>query len=440
MRLQQSGFSGFGYSPSASTTASGGNTDGPSQATAGKLLLGSVGAALGLSGSTGSVQEIASALSSALSTGLASGQDLAPQLTQTVDNALDQVSQQLQAQGVSASHVAKLIAKFRQDLSDALSSAAAAASAANGGGTSASAGSSANSGSATSVAATPGVGATTTTAGNPVASSLTEFASVRERESLTIQTTDGARVTIRFRAQATGIGVSQTQADGSTSSAAALFESGKFQVEVSGNLSSADLTAINNIVSQVDSLATEFFSGDVQDAFAAAASINSDPSEIAGFSLQMSYSATVYQQASTAVTPPTTNTVPPVVTTPTTTSQASATPGATDTASVPASTTAAAAAPGATATPQQTIANFLQNALSRLSITANGSSTTLSAHWGIKLLAVALPVYAQSQPAATGSQAGTGTSQTSDNSSPGVTQVATQAAHLAAATLVQLVS
>ena len=258
------------------------------------------------------------------------------------------------------------------------------------------------------------------------ASSLSEFAAVRESETLTIQTTDGAQVTIRLRAQATEAGASQTQADGSTSSADALFASSKFQVQVSGNLSSADMTAINNIVSQVDSLATQFFSGDVQDAFAAAASIGADPSEIAGFSLQMSYSATLYQQVGAAADP--TNAATPAVTSPTTTDEA----GATNT----------------TATPQQTIANFLQNALAKLSGPANGSSTTLSARWGIQLLAVALPVYAQSQ-SGTGSQAvadaqsaspasGTG------NTSPAVTQVTItarpQAAHLAAATLIQLVN
>ena len=111
MRLQQSGFSG--YSPSASTAASGSSSGGTHQATARKALLGSVWSALGQSGSPGSIQDIASALSSALSAGLASGQDLAPQLTQTVDNALDQVAQQIEAQGVSPDHVAKLVSRIR---------------------------------------------------------------------------------------------------------------------------------------------------------------------------------------------------------------------------------------------------------------------------------------------------------------------------------------
>jgi hypothetical protein len=121
------------------------------------------------------------------------------------------------------------------------------------------------------------------------------------------------------------------------------------------------------------------------------------------------------------------------------------TPATTATSSAPAST-----APAASATPQQTIANFLQNVLARLGAAANGSGGTVSASWGIQLLAVVLPVYAQSQ-AATGPQATTGqassASQTpsgTGNGAPAVTQVAipapVQAAQLAAATLVQLVN
>ncbi|MEI4884420.1 hypothetical protein, partial [Klebsiella pneumoniae] len=53
-----------------------------------------------------------------------------------------------------------------------------------------------------------------------------------------------------------------------------------------------------------------------------------------------------------------------------------------------------------TATPQQTIANFLQNALAKLGSSANGSGGTLSARWGIQLLALVLPAYAQAQTTA----------------------------------------
>jgi len=96
MQLQQSGFSG----PSSTTC----------QSAARKLLLGSVWSALGQTGQTGGVEDIAAALT--------------PQLTRrTLDNALDRVSQQLEAQGVNPAHVQILVGRFNQELSDALSTA-----------------------------------------------------------------------------------------------------------------------------------------------------------------------------------------------------------------------------------------------------------------------------------------------------------------------------
>src|SRR5258708_39341982 len=96
MQLQRSGFSG-----SSSTTC---------QSGARKLLLGSVWSALGQTGQTGGVKDIAAALT--------------PQLTRrTLDNALDRVSQQLEAQGVNPVHVQTLVGRFNQELSDALNTA-----------------------------------------------------------------------------------------------------------------------------------------------------------------------------------------------------------------------------------------------------------------------------------------------------------------------------
>jgi hypothetical protein len=105
MQLHQSGFSG-----SSSTTC---------QSAACKLLLGSVWSALGQTGQTGGVKDIAAALT--------------PQLTRTVDNALDRVSQQLEAQGVNPAHVQTLVGRFNQELSDALNHAAVTVAATGGG-------------------------------------------------------------------------------------------------------------------------------------------------------------------------------------------------------------------------------------------------------------------------------------------------------------------
>jgi hypothetical protein len=92
MQRHQSGFSG----PSSTTC----------QSAACKLLLGSVWSALGQTGQTGGVKDIAAALT--------------PQLTRTLDSALSRVSRQLEAQGVNPAHVQTLVGRFNQELSEAL--------------------------------------------------------------------------------------------------------------------------------------------------------------------------------------------------------------------------------------------------------------------------------------------------------------------------------
>lgn len=273
------GFTTSAASASATTTSSASNESG-----ARKLLLSTVWAAISPSGTqssqsaqpaqSGGVQALAAALASQLSAGLAAGQDLAPQLTQKIDAALDRVSQQLTAKGIDPAHVQKLIGRFRQELSDALNTAAAQAAAAPGAAAASSAGTppatggtssitnsgsdDASSPSVASVSVAPDSGNTSTS--DPTAS-FSELA-LRESETLQIQTTDGARVTLRLSAQGAGVAGFQTQTDGSTTSGAAIFSSGRLSVAVSGDLTSADVQAVSNVISQVSALASQFFSGD----------------------------------------------------------------------------------------------------------------------------------------------------------------------------------
>ncbi len=236
-------------------------------------------------------------------------------------------------------------------------------------------------------------------------SSVTALADVRESESLNFQLADGTEVTIRMRAHATALGASQTQSDGTTSSMAALMASGQLQVEVKGNLSNDDLNAINNVVSQVDSLATQFFSGDAQGAFAAAASLNMDPTQIASFSLKLSYSSELYQQATTNAAAAGASTTPA---TSTASGSTSASPAASDTSSSTSSagssgtvsSTSGTSSATPSASPQQIIINFVQQAMAKLRASSSGSNDRGSLHWKVKLLAQALPAYAQAQAAA----------------------------------------
>jgi hypothetical protein len=202
-----------------------------------------------------------------------------------------------------------------------------------------------------------GIGATL---GSGLTTNVSALAVTRESESLTISLKDGTQVTFRMGAGGTATASAQTNADGSSSMTASLSGSSQIEVSVSsaagtgGNLSSADLQAISDVVSQVDSLATQFFSGDVQDAFAAAASLKADPTEIAGLSLKLTYSAAT-AAAATATTDST-----------------------------------AARSPS----PQQIIINFMQQAVTRLSRGSDQSQLNGSPHWKLQVLASALPAYA----------------------------------------------
>ncbi len=221
-------------------------------------------------------------------------------------------------------------------------------------------------------------------------SGFSELALVRESETLKIQTVDGAQVTIQFGAGGAGFAGSAALSDGSLSTTAAIFSSERLSVSVRGNLTNDDLQAIGNVLTQVDALATQFFSGDTQAAFAAAANIGTDPSEIAGFSLSASYSSALYQVAST-----------------------------------PSSDAAGASKAPSDATPQQTISTYIQNVMSKLGRSSgSGQNATLSARWKIHLLAEALPMYAQTQAGAATTSPGSGST--------------TQAAKLAAAALHRL--
>jgi hypothetical protein len=68
-----------------------------------------------------------------------------------------------------------------------------------------------------------------------------------------------------------------------------------YRLSVEGDLDEQELLAIEDLLNQVNELSEEFYNGDLDTAFSMALEINSDPSEIAKFSLNLS------QQSVTAV-------------------------------------------------------------------------------------------------------------------------------------------
>jgi hypothetical protein len=252
----------------------------------------------------------------------------------------------------------------------------------------------------------------------------------RQKGSLSILTQDGDTVQIRFRSRA-GVAVqsttSETAAGTSSTTTVHAFASGRVQVEVKGELDADELKAIGDLMARVDSLATQFFEGDTQEAFSAAAELGFDSAEIAGYALRMSVKESVRASAQVP-------SIAPSASTPDSAASASAPSApvtvATDAPSVevpaatpPVETVAAeeaptpeapvAEAPVAPSPPpnadplaslQQSLGTFLKQVLEELSSVSGTGRAEFSMHWKLQVLIQAVqtdPAAAASDPAGT---------------------------------------
>ena len=134
---------------------------------------------------------------------------------------------------------------------------------------------------------------------NPAAASSNAVAArevVKNRFSLDVLTAEGDRVSIRFRSrEVTSAAFAQVSNESGTASAAnaSVLSRGRISIEVKGDLNADELAAINNLLDEVDSVATQFFGGDVQAAFAAAGRVGIESDTLSAFSLRLSYSRSV---------------------------------------------------------------------------------------------------------------------------------------------------
>src|SRR5581483_9686026 len=217
-------------------------------------LLSAAWSSLGQDNPGGGVQDLAEALKVALAKGLSSGQDLAPALAKALDDGLDKAAQTLTSQGVSASRAAHLVAAFRRELTrtlDALDLPGTGVSQASSGAPTGSSASDDSTALADSAAQVTGVSSSSSTAAS---------GAVFESGTLKLVTAEGDRVTIRFREWAafatdsTGGAAGNTGGDGGGLSSA-LLAGVRIQISVRGNLNSDELKAINDLLSQVNSLA-----------------------------------------------------------------------------------------------------------------------------------------------------------------------------------------
>lgn len=250
----------------------------------------------------------------------------------------------------------------------------------------------------------------------------------RQKGSLSILTQDGDTVRIRFRTREAVAVQSTTGADGDGTSSTSVyaFASGRVQVAVNGELDEGELKAIGELMDKVDALASQFFDGDAQAAFAAAAELGFDAGEIAGFALRLSVKE--YATASAAppapVAAPALPAPPPSVADPTpvtptpepavqgqpaaadiaanTPVVADAAPQGTPAAAPPVPEAPAAADPAATV--QQTLGNFLKQVLEGLSAVSGGGRAEFSMRWKLQVMIEAVqsaPAAATSDPAGT---------------------------------------
>jgi len=122
----------------------------------------------------------------------------------------------------------------------------------------------------------------------------------KERGSLVLTTQDGDVLRIRFRAserQQLELASASTGNAQATSVELSSSARSRTRVDVEGSLDAGELKAIEDFVSKVDTLANEFFEGDMEAAFAAAAALDYDAGEIAGFSLKLSMSESMRARA-----------------------------------------------------------------------------------------------------------------------------------------------
>jgi len=319
---------------------------------------------------------------------LASGED-SNELAAKVDQALDAASKHLAEQGYSPDEIDTAVSRFRDRLAheiDALASKNAPAA---------------------------GGDAATTGAAQRVAVAEAAREVKRERFSLDILTSEGDKVSIRFKSlQLTDAAVAQVSEGDATSTAlrGSVISRGRFRIEVDGDLNESERAAIGDLLDKVDGVARDFFGGDVQAAFAAASRVGLEGDALSAFSLRLSYSksmtaAKAYASTAALTEAPKAPAITPTGPTPsvpaiTTSARPVATtdlPKVADApvgdSTTPGSTTAPATATADTtpsASASRTIAGFTKDVLARLSTAGDDGSVKFSLRWKVEFLVNAL--------------------------------------------------
>ncbi len=129
------------------------------------------------------------------------------------------------------------------------------------------------------------------------ASRLQLSSQIRESRSfsLALTTQDGDQVTIQIsRNQSASLSgsFSATEQGRELSIGAALSSSSAFSLQVEGELDQDELDAINNLLENVDAIATDFYAGNLERAFEQALTLELDPEELSSLNLELSQTRT----------------------------------------------------------------------------------------------------------------------------------------------------
>ncbi len=136
----------------------------------------------------------------------------------------------------------------------------------------------------------------------------------KDTASLSIETQEGDQVRVRF-ATRNGFAAGDTANASDSERRVYGFASGRIEISVQGELNEEERAAIGELVGKVETLAKDFFAGDIEKAFAAAARLGFDGEQIASFALKLS-TKEILRNGNPAIAADKPPALPPVVTKP----------------------------------------------------------------------------------------------------------------------------
>jgi Holliday junction resolvasome RuvABC DNA-binding subunit len=329
----------------------------PGDAAAGlrRKAFGEMGRALGLD-----FADVGSALRSLVARNSGRERDAVPDVMSAVEAALQQTGKALRKAGFSDAQVEKALAGVREEL-----------------------------------------GAAATASAELTSAQSTTYVR-KDKANLAITTQEGDQVQIRFRNKEGVVSQTATSASGEERRVYA-FSAGRIEISVKGDLNDEELAAISELVGKVESLAADFFAGDVQKAFEAATSLGFDAEQIAGFALKLSTRESLRQESigkpAIAKPAPAANPVIAPVASPVDADPAPASPVAAVAAPAAPTTTVAPPATGApaeaaaspeAASVQSTLGNYLRALMGTLQEPVAAGRLEFSMKWKLEVVVAAV--------------------------------------------------